>query len=407
MNISYKLELSSKPKQDKTSLIMLRVTQNKKHKRTSSGIFVFAEDFNRTAEHGKWIRRSNPNYTKLNDELKKVIGKAEAAARKLENNKQPVSTSSLLAEYKHGNTESFLSYYNEKLTLFFDLHSISYYKHLKSKYNNLKKYLKKNDLLFSELNTSFLNKYEGHLKKEKLSDNSVKSNMKALRTILYEAIKEDRFNGENPFFLKYKIGQMKVNREKLSIENIKKIEGLKIEVNSALWHVRNYFLFSFYTAGIRHADFMQLQWNNIKENRLTYTMGKTDNKHSVLLLPKALKILDHYRNEEAKPTDYIFPLLENNLKKASRLHIHNQISSKQTVINRDLKKLQALAEIDTKIFFHLSRHSFANIMKDKISLHDIKDLLGHSDISITQRYVKSFDSEASDKALKKGMKALS
>ena len=55
---------------------MLRITDNRKIKRISSGVFVKIKDFNKEAEQGKWIRRSNPNYTKLNLELEKFINNA-------------------------------------------------------------------------------------------------------------------------------------------------------------------------------------------------------------------------------------------------------------------------------------------------------------------------------------------
>lgn len=60
--------------------------------------------------------------------------------------------------------------------------------------------------------------------------------------------------------------------------------------------------------------------------------------------------------------------------------------------NKDLKKVQKIAKIETKMTFHLSRHSFADIHRTRgTSINDISNLLGHSDIKITQRYLKGFD----------------
>ena len=69
MAITYKLELNSKPKDDNTCGILLRITENRKHKRISTGVFVPAKDFNKKAEVDKWIRRSNPEHASLNETL--------------------------------------------------------------------------------------------------------------------------------------------------------------------------------------------------------------------------------------------------------------------------------------------------------------------------------------------------
>src|SRR5699024_10623751 len=65
----------------------------------------------------------------------------------------------------------------------------------------------------------------------------------------------------------------------LSLKQIKAIEELDIEEDSSLWHTRNYFLFSFYNAGIRVGDLMKLKRGDVyvsdDEIRLRYLMNKT------------------------------------------------------------------------------------------------------------------------------------
>ena len=48
----------------------------------------------------------------------------------------------------------------------------------------LKKFLNNQDTLISNVNQSFVKEYRGHLKKEGLNDNSIKTNLSRLRTIL-------------------------------------------------------------------------------------------------------------------------------------------------------------------------------------------------------------------------------
>lgn len=408
MNITFKLELNNRPKQDKTSSILLRITQGKKLKRISTGIFVFAEHFNKKADFGKWIRRSNPDYSKLNSDLEKKIKEAKEALSNTNKTINNPSLSRIISEIRFKDTGSFIDYFEEKLVQFKNTKSISYHKHLTSKLNNLKEFLNKQDLLFTELNVSFLNRFEAYLmdsKRDKgaLNSNSAISNLRAIRTILYEAIKEERYEGKNPFYVK-KLSEFKVVKMKLSIQEVKNLEGLELEKGSSLWHTKNYFLFAFYAAGTRFSDIAQLKWDNIQEGRLSFIMDKTEKGHSINLIPKALEILEQYRNPTSRPDSFVFPIFDSWVKDADLKTLQSQIGSKNAMINVDLKKIQKLAEIEKKMTFHLSRHSFADILRSKgASVYDIKNLLGHSDIKITERYLKGFDTETSDKALNEGL----
>ena len=60
-----------------------------------------------------------------------------------------------------------------------------------------------------------------------------------------------------------------------------------------------------------------------------------------------------------------------------------------------------MAEIEKKLSFHISRHSFAKIAKQKGTDNaKLKDLLAHSSVKITEGYMGSFDTSENDKALK-------
>ena len=105
---------------------------------------------------------------------------------------------------------------------------------------------------------------------------------------------------------------LKTTREKLNEAEISLIQGLSLPEGSLIWHCRNYFLFSFYCAGIRAGDLIQLRWNNItSDGRLIYEMGKNHKTKDIKLVSRARDILSKYHREDARATDYIFPLLNN------------------------------------------------------------------------------------------------
>ena len=60
-----------------------------------------------------------------------------------------------------------------------------------------------------------------------------------------------------------------------------------------------------------------------------------------------------------------------------------------------------MAGIEKTIRMHVSRHSFANIARQKkANLYDISKALGHSSLSITEAYLSKFDVESQDATIK-------
>jgi len=219
---------------------------------------------------------------------------------------------------------------------------------------------------------------------------------------------------KNPFLV-YNVKKVHTTKEKLNEDEIKKIEALDLPENSLIWHCRNYFLFSFYCAGIRAGDFVQLRWGNItSEGRLIYSMGKNHKEKDIILVNQAREILSKYYNDDVQQSDYIFPLID---KKAPFVHavsqeekdtlspqlkekLTNTISAKNALINKELKEIAKLAKIEKNISFHISRHSFAKVAKSRnIDNNSLRVLLAHSNISQTETYMGGFDTSINDKAL--------
>lgn len=418
MTTTYKPELNNKPKADGTYLVLIRLTENRKIKRVSTGVYINEKDWaayespkakkerikknsqesdkakhikQPHAKYGAWIKKS-PNSQYLNNEIDKTIKKLESSKAKLEKLNHLANPKGIISEYKNNNASSFTAFYKSFVDDTKHKNSIGYYKHLLSKYNNLEAYQK--DILFSEVTSSFIDKYETYLSKKGLNQNSIISNLRAIRTVLYKAYKLDKYEGKNPF-LSNPLKEIKGNKSRLTIEDIKKLESLELEPNSKIWHTRNFFLFSFYSAGMRISDLISLKWSNIKGKELNYIMGKTNNTTKIDLIEKALNILEHYKSNKK----YIFPILDESALKLSPENLYKLKQSKAAIINRNLKDLADIAEIEINLTSHISRHSYADILREKkVSIYDIMNLLGHSDIKITQRYLAGFDNKASKEA---------
>ena len=281
------------------------------------------------------------------------------------------------------------------------------------------------DLLFSEITTAFLSKFEAYLhslKNErnpeaKLHPSTISLNLIIFKTLINRAIEVEKIikPDANPF-LGYKYNTaISSPKEKLNAAEIKLIEELELPERSLIWHCKNYFLFSFYLAGIRAGDLIQLRWSNItEEGRLEYRMGKTKKDRNLPLHKKAMDILQKYYKEETCPTDYIFPLLDNDSLFAKAVtedqkatlppdlivKLNNTVGSKNALINKYLKKIASKAGIKKNISFHISRHSFARIAKEKgVDNNYLKNILGHFSISVTEGYMGNFTTEETDSVM--------
>ena len=75
--------------------------------------------------------------------------------------------------------------------------------------------------------------------------------------------------------------------------------------------------------------------------------------------------------------------------------------SKVAIYNKQLKLLMPFTGSNTNITTHTARHSFSNILlNDDVNLHSISKGLGHSNLSTTESYLKSFKQEKIDEDIK-------
>ena len=429
MATTFNLELNNKPTRKNTYNILLRITQDRKHKRIKSTIELKSpKDYNPKAKNGNWVRTSEPNHKLWNAVLIGEIEEAKKTYRDLKvkglATKENIKNSIQEVEV----SPSFLVYAKQRTSDILNEGGHRNFKKYNGFCNKLEGFLKSNrkkDLLFVEVTTSFLSKFEAYLHslknarnpEAKLHPNTIAINLNIFKSIVNRAIEIDKFikPEQNPF-LGYKYDrEVSTTKEKLNEAEIIQIEELDLKENSLIWHCRNYFLFSFYLAGIRAGDLIQLRWSNItSEGRLEYRMAKTKKDRSIHLHEKARNILKFYYKEGCKPTDYIFPLLDSKAQYALAvtpeqkatlppdliIKLNDITGAKNALINKYLGKIADEAKITKHISMHIARHSFAKIAKDNnVDNNHLKSLLGHSNIKITEAYMGNFETQETDNVM--------
>ena len=381
--------------------IYLRITEHRKPRYISTGIAVLPKQWN---DQKQEIRKNHDNHVPLNDYLERLLTEAKNTELQLKENPRDKIASTTIKKAMTGDIEQstdFKEYAQEYVQHLKDRDQYWQWKKVRLVVEKIDDFTDGTPLPFADITPTFLRQFDTWLQTNR--ENSVNTrykNLSVFRRIIRQAIKDQIIPVEQNPFLHYELHQEKTSKDKLTLNEIQKLERADLTPGSWVWHSRNYFLFSFYCAGIRFGDLCCLRWKNVARGRLQYTMNKTGTRKRLKLIPQAKAILRHYGPETYDPERYIFPLLENDQEYRTDEALKKRIAARNALVNKYLKDLMKAAKVTTNISFHIARHSFADYARQKgMDLYALSKALGHSSLTITENYLKSFDEEQVDEAV--------
>jgi len=358
----------------------------------------------------------------------------------------------------------FLEFFRDEIRKLESEESYTSYRKYKVVLNYLTKFSKQLPHL-KRIDRKFLNEFTIFLNTNavnKINKNGSYSYFKVFRTYINKIVESghDNFRPEYNPFLSYKLKEVPVSKTKLGKDQLDRIINKEYDPKTAVGIARNMFLFSFYSGGMRVADLLTLRWKNIIDGRLEYTMRKTKKKVSFPLNLKQLEILMTYapnpsnlddlktklsstnldfyipvplinssdvklhgspkmiqevENDIMKhpfmellktfrmkiPEEYILPPFVG-YKLDTKTALEKMIISKTTIYNKNLKKISLDCELGVNLSSHIARHTFSDLLRESgAGIYEISKILGHSDIAVTQKYLKSMDQGAVDDTMNK------
>lgn len=245
-------------------------------------------------------------------------------------------------------------------------------KNLRTTINKLKVFSP--EVRFGEIDHLYLTRWEGYLRRTKLSNGTVWKHMKDLRMILNLAVK--RGMKINEAFKNYRIKRVAGKRFFLDKSEVILLEQLYSSgtLTGELSRVLKYFLFSCYT-GLRLSDVKQIAFEDIMDGQLTYNAVKTAKDGKISRVPLNKNAWKYITVTEGK-------LFETYV---------------DQVTNRYLKEIAVRAGIKKRLTFHMSRHSFAMLFLEASgTVLELKEVLHHSKIETTMVYthIKNADVKA-------------
>ena len=383
--------------------IYLRVTKNRRSKYIALDVYIDPKDWNEKT--GK-VRPGAINAKQINSYLS--IKEAEATSLEMESRSNFVSAYDIKSKLLGISPGDFFTFFEKRLQERSEEFSIGTINHYKCVQKKLKNFCGKEQLYFDELNVPFIRDFQEYLKNTLNNHtNTIHSNLKIIRTLINDATAEELMPIEKNPFNKIKLKTQKTSREFLLDDELDRLEKLELQENSIIFHHRNLYIFSAYTAGIRISDLLTMRWKNFDGEHLYFTIKKNQEDISIKLPEKSLALLKYYRGiaqqEKEKtfipPESYIFPLLKISFDETDKLILHKAISSATTYVNKNLRLLTKKAKIHKNISFHTARHSWAvRALQKGMRIEYVSKLMGHASVKHTEVYAKILNEEL-DKAM--------
>ncbi len=341
------------------------------------------------------IKRGYPNWQRLNKYIYKQKDDLESGVLDGETKIKSLTVRDLKNLILGPEPTDFYKFANEACEAYLRAGQIGTYDKNKSIIKKIKDFMKDKPLTLQDMDINFLSKYETHCLVELTNKvNTVHMNMKFIRKLFNDAYRLELIEHKDIPFNKFKLKMEKTHREYLTEDELEKFEKAEVTPGTRKDLHKDMFVFASYAGGLRVSDVLQLTWDNFDGDNIHVAVKKTKAQLSFLLPDKAKEIIEKYRPEKLKPTDFIFPMLDNDLKRNDAILMDTEISRATAYINKNLGLIATDAKLTKHISFHVSRHTWATRALTKgISIDKVSKILGHADISETQIYAKIINEE--------------
>jgi integrase len=237
---------------------------------------------------------------------------------------------------------------------------------IKFKYNT-------SDFEFADLNFEFIKDFEFYLRTvRKCANNTTLKYISNFKKIVIRAIDKEIII-KDPF-KNFKGKKTKIVKKPISAKELAELERREFSTDR-LNTVRDIFVFQCYT-GLAYIDAFQLQKADIKDGVdgnqwILSERQKTNSTARIPLLPKAIEILEKYKDH---------PVC---IKRGTVL----PVSSNQKM-NEYLKEIAALCGFPFTLNTHMARRTFGSTvtLNNNVPINVVKEMLGHSSVKQTESY---------------------
>ena len=369
--------------------LVFQVIHNRRKKLLYTGYRMKEEVFDES--EGKIMNGVGSTFTatevvKMNRELRKMRNQIDIRIRQLERTREEFTVEDILTQNAFGTGKSqfyLLRYINAQIERKQELKKVGMAAAYKSTRSSLAKFIGRPDVRMSEVDLAFVRRYEDFLYSNGASGNTVSYYLRNLRSLYNQAVMDGYHpRGEYPF-AKAQTRPAKTVKRALSRTDMQNLADLNLENEPELEFTRDLYLFSFYAQGMAFVDIVLLKKTDICNGVLTYSRHKSKQLIRIVVTPQMQGVIDKYNTEN----EYLFPIISGEY--ASGYQKYRLALGR---INRHLKKIAVVADIEVPLTTYTARHTWATLARDYgAPISVISAGLGHTSEEMTRVYLKDFD----------------
>jgi integrase len=383
------------------------------------GVRVRPRDWNADRHE---VRKGEPDWARLNEFVGQTVAAGRSALLDLQAAREPVTADALADGVRARLTPAappsepadFLMFYRGVVRDYADHGQISTAKAHGSALNRLDAFTG-GQLPFDRLTPALVQGWGRRMAApaphgEGLKQNYVRKLLTSVRTACRQAVR----NGDAPAGWVDPFDRLKgdallhterVEKGRLTESQVRALGAAGAEPGSLVEVVRDAFVLAFYAGGMRFGDTALLRWADIAVDtggspvRIGYQAEKTKKPTSVPVVTEAGAVLARYV-ERAGAGGFVFPFLDG-YDLSTPAKRRQAISTRNAYANKALKKLARRAELPdpAAVTFHVARHSLAaHLLDSGLGAHAIKEVLRHSSVQVTEKYLGGFDRGLLDEA---------
>ena len=384
-------------KKNNKAPIYCRITYNKRRKKFSTGLFINPKYWSSSQQLAK---PQNTQNNIINTQLSLISQKINEAFLMLQVLTNVFDVDDIYRKYKGEDVKTEITIlgaydlHNEKTKKLIgvDFNELSWSRYIESRRkvaSFISKFYKKNDVKLKDLDLKFITDLEYYFKTDlNLSHATVYRSLQRVKKIILFAIAENYLQ-KDPFML-FKNKKYKTEIVYLTGDELNRLENHSF-TQDKLQKVKDMFVFCCYT-GLAYQEMANLKTENIIINFdgnkwIQIKRQKTQKIISLPLLSKAEFILDKYNNSD---NETLLPVISNQK------------------FNSYLKEISEVLGIDKKLTHHIARKTFATtvLLYNDIPMETVSELLGHSNMNITQAHYGKIVNQNISKQMKKLNKKL-
>lgn len=357
---------------------------------------IFQEQFNnesREIENCEYSVYSAKEIIEINRELRREYKKLRNRILELEKKNEPYSVDDIIESTRKNSRHSYylLQYIDSQVAYKKAMGKDGIAAAYHSTRISLKKYLnkistKKTDIGMEKIDCSFVVGYEDCLYAQGLARNTINYYLRNFRTIYNSAIRNGYKPRNNNPFAHIQTKPCKTVKRAINKNDMKELSYLSLPVHSGMDIARDLYLFGFYAQGMAFVDIVLLKKKNINGNILSYRRHKSKQLIHIVITPQMQVLINKYANS----SEYVFPII----KIASSTSVYEQYRLALGRMNRHLKKIASLLNINVRLTTYTARHTWATLARDSgAPISIISAGLGHTSEEMTRVYLKDFDQE--------------